>query len=116
MVDDGGGPDGPRLERLARNELLFREVNERLRELGEGFSLVAEHGSFVCECSDTGCTEPVEITLEQYRRVRSDERHFVLVAGHARPELEHVVYALPPYVVVAKREDVLEEAEETAAS
>lgn len=41
------------LERLARNQVLFREVNERLAEIGEfwGDSLTG----FLCECTRIEC-------------------------------------------------------------
>ena len=68
--------------RAGRNEVVFREVNERLRELGEGFSLVSEVAEFVCECGDSGCAERIELNLAEYERVRSDPTWFVIVPGH----------------------------------
>ena len=43
-----------RKDRLARNEALFREVNERVREVGEraGLDMI----DFICECGDADCT------------------------------------------------------------
>jgi hypothetical protein len=48
------------LERLARNQSLFREVNERieyLAEVNERIDYCAEGAAnkFVCECSNTDC-------------------------------------------------------------
>ena len=56
------------LERLARNQALFREVNERLLELADGF----HDGSmqFICECSQEDCTETLTLSHEQYESVR----------------------------------------------
>ena len=46
--------DGRTEERLARNEALFREVNEAINGLAERLDSGMEQG-FVCECSDTSC-------------------------------------------------------------
>ena len=46
-------------ERRARNELLFREVNERVEEINERLD-GETHDSlmvFVCECGNTACNE-----------------------------------------------------------
>jgi hypothetical protein len=86
-----------------RNEAIFREVNERLRELGEGFSVVAERGEFVCECGDEACAEPIQLTLEEYERVRSDSRWFVLLREHVRPQIERVVWEIDERLVVVEK-------------
>jgi hypothetical protein len=44
--------------RLARNQVLFREVNERRREALEGSPEPIE---FLCECSDGDCIEIVAL-------------------------------------------------------
>ena len=38
--------------RAATNHALFREVNERVKEVNEGFSLVIPMGEWVCECAN----------------------------------------------------------------
>ncbi len=89
--------------RLARNEDHFRDINESLRDK-HVHSTVVRSGPlpFVCECATTGCTGAVELTLEEYRRVRRDPQRFVLMPGHERPDLEVVVETSPRYVVVEK--------------
>ena len=91
--------------KLGRNELLFRQVNERLRELGEGFSVVAERADFVCECTDERCAEQIQLTLGEYERVRSDPRWFVVVRGHERPEFEFVAWDLGERLLVVQKTD-----------
>ena len=54
-------------ERIARNEALFREVNERIAESAQRFE--SQGAEFVCECADQDCTERVEATLDEYERV-----------------------------------------------
>ena len=90
-------------KKLAQNETLFRQVNERLKELGEGFSIVAERADFICECSDERCAEQVQLTLSEYERVRSDSRWFLLVRGHERPEIESVVWDISEHLVVVQK-------------
>ena len=91
--------------KLGRNEALFRQVNERLKELGEGFSVVAERADFVCECSDERCVQPIQLTLDEYERVRSDPRWFVIVRGHERPEIEAVAWDVGDSVLVVEKDD-----------
>jgi hypothetical protein len=101
----------PREERLVRNETLFRQVNERLRELGESFSVLAEKADFICECSNERCAEQIQLPLEQYERVRSEPTHFVVIRGHEIPGIETIAYELSDrLVVVDKREEELAEA------
>ena len=41
--------------RAARNQALFRVVNEKMRELNEAFSDVSETYAIACECADVSC-------------------------------------------------------------
>jgi hypothetical protein len=88
--------------RIGRNEIVFREVNERLREIGEGFSLVSEFAEFVCECGDSACTERIQLALADYERVRSDPKWFVIVPGHEELEYERIVDQPEGYTIVEK--------------
>jgi hypothetical protein len=88
--------------RIGQNEVVFREVNERLRELGEGFSMVSDLAEFVCECGNTSCTERIRMTLAAYEEVRSEPKYFVVVNGHEEPEYERVVLQEVGYSVVEK--------------
>lgn len=95
----------PSLEaRLARNEVMFRAINERIRELAERFGHVAGEGiAFVCECADETCVERVTLTAEQYDDVRAIPARFVVVQGHeATPLVERVVFRSVEFVIVQK--------------
>jgi hypothetical protein len=94
-VDDRG-------RRTGENEIVFREVNERLRELGESFSLVSELAEFVCECGDTSCTERIQMPLADYEHVRSDPKWFLVVKGHEISDYERVVSEYDGYSIVEK--------------
>jgi hypothetical protein len=53
----------PRLTRLAKNEALFREVNERISEISQELAPGAGNreliDGLICECSDPQCLERV---------------------------------------------------------
>ena len=88
-------------ESLARNEAVFRAVNERIRELGARFG--SEGFEFICECADETCTERVRLTLEQYDHIRALARRFVVVSGHeATPLVERVIFRSPQFSIVHK--------------
>lgn len=89
-------------KRIGQNEVLFREVNERLRELAEGFSLVAEQAEFVCECGSSTCVERIQMPLATYEQIRSDPKRFFVVKGHEQPEYEKVVAENSTWLVVEK--------------
>lgn len=89
-------------KRIGQNEVVFREVNERLRELGESFSLVSEVAEFVCECGNTSCTQRIQLALSEYEHVRSDPRWFVIVPGHEEPDYERVISEVAGYAIVEK--------------
>jgi len=87
-----------RRERAAKNQSLFREVNERIGELSGSSTLP----TFVCECTDETCDQRLPLTREEYERIRSDSNSFFVVQGHEIAEIEQVVEVAEGYVVVAK--------------
>jgi hypothetical protein len=89
-------------KRLAMNEALFRDVNERIREISDTFGQPDATYDFLCECSDPACTERVILTREEYEDVRSASTRFVVAKGHALPEIESVVERAKDHVVVEK--------------
>ena len=87
-------------ERLARNQAIFREVNERLRGMAE-----AERdgkADYICECSDVECTATIELMLFEYEAVRARAKTFFIVPGHERLEVERIVDETARYMVVEK--------------
>lgn len=89
--------------RLAHNEALFRDVNERLQDLNETFSGMTGVMEIVCECGSLECAEMLSITPAEYERVRSDGTWFAVVAGHEVEAVEIVVEHTANYEVVQKR-------------
>jgi hypothetical protein len=90
----------PELERIARTESLFREVNERIAESAR--RLDADDAEFVCECGDSTCTDRVSATLDEYERIRADGATFLLVPGHEDSRVEAVVEREDEHAVVEK--------------
>jgi hypothetical protein len=94
---------GERERRLGENEVIYREVNERVRELTDDFGLDQERLELVCECSRLDCAERLRLTLAEYEAVRADPVQFVLLPGHEVLDIEEVVARHDGYVVVRKR-------------
>ena len=90
-------------ERLARNEVMFRAINERIRELARRFEVEGEPVAFICECADETCVEKVQLSVEQYDELRALPARFVVVPGHeATPLVERVVFRSEGFVLVRK--------------
>ena len=108
--------DDERARRLARNEALFRTINENVDVIANTFDSRSSAASYeyICECGDASCTERVELTRAEYERVRAEDTHFVIRPGHEIPEIERVVEQRFGYVIVAKRGPAAQVAELTA--
>jgi hypothetical protein len=94
----------PREARQARNEVLFREVNQRIAELSENWAGGEFH--IVCECATIGCQAMLPVMVEEYQRVRAHPRRFFIFTGHVAPDIEDVVERHDAYQVVEKHVDV----------
>jgi hypothetical protein len=90
--------------RLARNEVMFRSINERIRELAQRFHDVAgETLAFVCECADETCVERVPMTVAQYDELCAIPARFVVMPGHeATPLVEKVLFRTSGFSIVRK--------------
>jgi hypothetical protein len=97
--------------RRATNEVLFREVNERIHHLIEKTGGQLDENEFVCECGWLDCAATIRMPIEDYERVRKAPQRFVVALGHDRKGPYRVVGVGASYFVVEK-----EEADEVAAS
>lgn len=88
-------------ERAARNEALFREVNEQVRSLADSSDHSLSGADFVCECSQDTCTERVHVPVVTYEAVRSHPRRFIVLPGHEN-DFEHVVEHHDGFLIVEK--------------
>jgi hypothetical protein len=87
------------LATVVRNELLFREVNERIFQIssrqGEGLEVL-------CECGDESCISTLTIAVPDYERIRVETSRFVVCNGHELRDIERVIERTPAYLVVEK--------------
>jgi hypothetical protein len=93
-----------RARRVGLNEALFRTVNDEVHDVSERFAVTPQPMSVVCECERTDCHERIELTLEEYERIRSDPVQFVIRPGHDAPDFESVIERHESYWVVRKHE------------
>jgi hypothetical protein len=91
-------PMSESLERLARNQTLFREVNERIGTIAADNEVV----EFLCECSNTDCTDTIVLNLSEYERVRSNATWFLIKPDHDMPQVERVISRHDGYAVAEK--------------
>ena len=106
--------DDPRARRLAENEALARDVNDRVGEVAASWYAEGEPLDFVCECSREDCFERVHLLMKDYREVRSSPHLFALVPNHLVPEIERAIREVGDALVVEKVGTGREVAEETA--
>jgi hypothetical protein len=108
--------EGMTAERVARNDSIFRNANDRIAEAA------AQHGvdgavPFVCECADPTCREIVRLALDEYERVRAETRQIFTALGHddgAEDERTEVVDRAARHQVVRKIGEAGEVAEQLA--
>ena len=92
-----------RVRRLAENEALFREINERISETARRWSGDEHVYEFVCECSDRNCQRRIALTAHEYESVRKHATRFAVVAGHEVPDVENAVHYVGEAAIVEKR-------------
>lgn len=83
--------------RAGGEQILFREINERIRVLATD-----DYSCFLCECANLNCIETIEVPLGEYEQVRRVPTHFVVRPEHVIRDVELVVASGPGYVVVEK--------------
>lgn len=88
-------------ERAARNEEVFRGVNERI-EAGAERHRIETAEQFHCECDRSGCFEMIELRPSEYRELLERRYNFVVAVGHADPRVERVSEERDGYWIVEK--------------
>jgi hypothetical protein len=93
-----------RAARGARTQSLFRDMNERIREINDAFSDVLPLGDWTCECAEDACTERVRLSTAEYESVRADPKRFVVAPddSHVVAEIEHIERRTDRFWVVEK--------------
>jgi hypothetical protein len=92
-----------RLEQEATNETIFREMNEWTKDarpvpVGPGPHMEA----YLCECSDRGCSDPIELTRAEYEAVRAVPVRFAIALNHENPEIDRVLFENLRFATVEK--------------
>jgi hypothetical protein len=91
---------GFREERVARNEVAAREINEAI---GDDTRPANSFMHLLCGCGLEDCERVLAITRPVYERVRSDPRQFVTLPSPLFSEFEDVVEESDGFLIVAKR-------------
>jgi len=93
-----------REERAAMNQLLFRDVNERVKDVDSSFTVLIPVGAWICECANDSCSERIEMSATEYEQIRRDgARFFVSPSGeHVWPDVERVTERNDRYWTVEK--------------
>jgi hypothetical protein len=98
---------------IGRNEALFREVNERIREITAVQGVPTdERVLFQCECGRLDCHEQIELSVAEYEAVRAQEHQFLARPGHQIEAVETVVLETDRYIVVRKHGKAAEATEQ----
>jgi len=94
--------------RGARNQSLFREVNERVETLQAEWGDGAGAIDFCCECADTDCALPMAMTTEEYEALRAHPSRFAVLPSHFFSDIEVIVARNDRFWTVEKIEDAAE--------
>ncbi len=97
--------------RIAKNEALFRAINERIEGVNEAFGQITGDFEIVCECGSTDCIERILISEQDYEELRTDPTHFAVIPGHVAPSCEVVLARHDTYDLVEKIEEAAAVAE-----
>jgi hypothetical protein len=91
-----------RQARIAYNETLFRQLNERVAELLTEIGDESEQFEIVCECGNADCTAKIRVGRELYERVRQHSAQFFVAVGHVAQDVERVVETGNNFEIVEK--------------
>jgi hypothetical protein len=102
-------------ERAARNEEVFRDVNERIEEGAEHHGVTGSL-PFHCECGRVSCMETIELPHARYAAIVRERYHFVVLPGHEEPQIERIVEVEGDFLVVEKIGEAREQIAATTLS
>jgi hypothetical protein len=98
-------------ERAARNEEVFRSVNEYIEKAAD------RHGRsvplrFHCECGHAACFETIDLLPAAYEQVTNGGGYrFIVLSGHEELTIERIVESHDGWLVVEKFGDARAEIE-----
>ena len=97
-------------DQRARNEILFREVNERIEEINDSLDGHSDELAmfFVCECGNTDCHEQIAMTRVRYEALRANPLHFAVLPGHEDMRIARVVEEHQGFLIAEKKGEAAE--------
>lgn len=101
--------------RMAENEVVFREYNERvLKGFEELTEIAKEDGQeayvanndhplfFYCECSDENCRQRVQLKPSRYATIHKQRDRFIILCGHETRSIEQIISTEADFCIVEK--------------
>lgn len=90
-------------EQEATNQTIFRNMNEWTEESSDALLGIDRlMDAYVCECSDSRCTDAISLTRPEYEAVRSVAIRFAIALDHENPEIDRVVSENERFATVDK--------------
>jgi hypothetical protein len=104
-----------RLERIAKNEEVFRASNREIERAEQQQGAAADGVlDVICECGRDSCDGVITLTVSEYDDVHGQKDRFVVLRGHESEAIERVVEDRGNYLVVDKVGEAEEIAEDDA--
>jgi hypothetical protein len=85
-----------------RNETRSRDVNESIEAATDILGAGSPTDTYVCECGDGACRDPISLSRPEYEAVRAQATWFAIAINHENPELDRVVEENERFTVVEK--------------
>ena len=94
--------------RIAENEVVLREVNERIAEKtsdleARGLAGNDETSQYLCSCGRPDCEESLNLTLAEFEAAHARDDQFVIAPGHEVADVDELVASYDGYAVVRKK-------------
>ena len=85
----------------AINQTIFREMNEWTEDDTDGREgLELTMDTYLCECGDARCSDPIRLTRAEYEGIRSEATRFALALHHENPEIDSVISENERYATI----------------
>ena len=78
-------------EAARANQDVFRRANERLLAAVSDRVDDSRPIPFICECLDPRCRSTVQLTIEQFRALRTTDKRYAVVTGHPLLDGERIL-------------------------
>jgi hypothetical protein len=98
-----------REHRIAANEALFRDTNERIARKNAART---ERLEIICECGDPDCLERISVSVDEYEHARNEPTLFLAKSGHIKTGIEQIVAEQGDHQLLRKTGEAATVAEE----